>query len=194
MKLRLTSSSLMLAISICFLAASAQAQPRTPQLPTPPPMRFVAREDRSQLSNARDPKARIRITIELADARLARIEALTTQKQFEQASEAVGAYLGLIEDVMSYIPRLTNINRTTTQDLYRKLDIALRGQIPRLVVARRMTPSDYAIHIKTAEEFVRDTRTAALDYFYGYSILREKDKSETKADAAKDPSQDDKVP
>jgi hypothetical protein len=57
-----------------------------------------------------------------------------------------------------------------------------------------MTPSDYAMHIKSAEEFVRDTRTAALDYFYGYSILREKDNTETKADAAKDPSRDNKRP
>lgn len=189
MKLRLSSLSLLFAIP-CFLAASGQAQPRTPQLPTPPPMRFVAREDRSQLAAVRDPKTRIRVTIELADARLARVEALTTQKQFEQASEALGAYLGLIEDVMSYIPALTKVNRTTTQDLYRKFEIALRGQLPRLVVARRMTPSEYATHIKNAEEFVRDTRTAALDYFYGYSILREK--PETKADAAKD--QDNKRP
>lgn len=194
MKLRLSSSSLLLAIPFCLLAGSAQAQPRTPELPTPPPMRFVAREDRAQLTAARDPKTRVRITIELAQARLARIESLTTQKQFEQASEALGSYLGLIEDVMGYIPSLTRVSRTATQDLYRKLDIALRGQIPRLAVTRRMTPSDYAMHIKSAEEFVRDSRTAALDYFYGYSILREKEKPETKADAAKEPSQDNKRP
>ena len=157
-------------------------------------MRFVARDDRSQLMTTRDPKARIRVTIELAEARLARIESFTTHKEFEQASEAFGTYLGLIEDVMRYIPSLTRINRTTTQDLYRKIDIALRGQIPRLVVMRRMTPSDYAIHIKSAEEFVRNTRTAALEYFYGYSILREKDNPETKADANKAPSQDNKRP
>jgi hypothetical protein len=191
MRLHSGSLSLLLAIPVCFLAPPAQAQPRTAQFPTPPPMRFVARDDRAQLSAVRDPKARVRLTIELADARLTNCEALTNQKQFEQASEALGSYLGLIEDVMRYIHSVTNVNRTTTQDLYRKLDIALRGQIPRLVVMRRVTPADYAIHIKTAEEFVRDTRTDALDYFYGYSVLREK-KSE--ADAAKDPSPDNKRP
>jgi hypothetical protein len=157
-------------------------------------MRFVAREDRAQLSTAREPKMRVRLTIELADIRLARLEALTNQKQFEQASEALGSYLGLIEDVMRYIPSLTNLNRTTTQDLYRKLDIALRGQIPRLVVLRRVTPAEYATHLKTAEEFVRDTRTDALDYFYGYSVLRDKNKSETKAGTDKDPPQENKRP
>jgi hypothetical protein len=193
MRLRPGSSSILLAIPICLFAASAHAQPRTPQLPTPPPMRFVAREDRSQLVTVRDAKARVRLTIDLADARLTRIEGLTNQKEFEQASEALGNYLGLIEDVMRYIRSLRNVNRTTTQDLYRKLDIALRGQIPRLAVMRRATPNEYASHLKTAEEFVRDTRTEALDYFYGYSVLREK-KPETKADEAKEPSPDNKRP
>lgn len=154
-------------------------------------MRFVARDDRSQLSMVRDAKARIRLTIDLANARLTRIEELTNEKQFEQACEALGNYLGLIEDVMRYIPGLTNVNRTTTQDLYRKLDIALRGQIPRLVIMRRATPSEYAGHLKEAEEFVRDTRTQALDYFYGYSVLREK-KPEAKSN--EDPSPDNKRP
>jgi hypothetical protein len=155
-------------------------------------MRFVTREDRSQLAMARDAKARIRLTIDLADARLVRTEGLTNQKQFEEASASLGNYLGLIEDVMRFIRSATNLNRTTTQDLYRKLDIALRGQIPRLVVMRRATPSEYASHLKTAEEFVRDTRTEALDYFYGYSVLREK-KPETK-DEAKEPSPENKRP
>ena len=149
-------------------------------------MRFVAREDRAQLTTAKDAKARVRLTMELAEARLTKIEGLTSQKQFEQASEALGGYLGLVEDVMRYIGSVTGLNRTSTQDLYRKLDIALRGQIPRLVVMRRMTPVDYATHLKAAEEFIRDTRTEALDYFYGYSVLREK-KTENKADGAKDP-------
>src|SRR6185295_20167005 len=110
MRLRPASSSMLLAIPICLLAASVHAQPRTPQLPTPPPMRFVARDDRSQLTTARDAKARVRLTIELCEARLNRTEDLTNQKQFEQASEALGNYLGLIEDVMSYISSLTNVN------------------------------------------------------------------------------------
>jgi len=191
MRLRPGSSSILLAIALCLFAASAHAQPRTPQLPTPPPMRFVTRDDRSQLAEIRDAKARVRLTIDLANARLTRVEGLTNEKEFERASEALGNYLGLIEDVMRYIPSLTNVNRTTTQDLYRKLDIALRGQIPRLIVMRRATPSEYSDHLKTAEEFIRDTRTQALDYFYGYSVLREK-KPETKSN--EEPSPDNKRP
>src|SRR6185503_10980413 len=193
MRLGYSSSSLLFAVPICLVAATLQAQPRTEQLPTPPPMRFVAREDRAQLMGIRDSKARVRLTLELADSRLVRTEALTSQKQFEQASASLGNYLGLIEDVMGYIGTLVR-DRGSTRDLYRRVDISLRGHIPRLAVIRRVTPADLAIHIKVAEEFARDMRSEALDSFYGYSILRDNPKPETKADAAKDPSPDNKRP
>ena len=192
MRLSTRSSSLLFVIPICLLTATTQAQPRTDQLPTPPPMRFVAREDRAQLLANHDSKARVRLTLELALARLAITEALTTQKQFEQASASLGNYLGLIEDVMGYIGSLVR-DRGSTRDLYRRVDISLRAQIPRLALMRRATPADYAIHIKVAEEFARDMRSEALDSFYGYSILRDP-KPETKADATKDPSPDNKRP
>jgi hypothetical protein len=193
MGLRYSSSSLLIIIPICFLPSVAHAQPRTPQFPSPPPMRFVARDDRSQLTLTKDAKARVRVTIELADSRLNIVEQLTQAKQFEQASEALGKYLGLIEDAKSFIASLTQ-DKNSTRDLYRRLDIALRGQIPRLVVMRRSTPADYAVHLKAAEEFARDTRTEALESFYGQTVLRESANTEKKADAIKNNSPDNKRP
>lgn len=154
-------------------------------------MRFIAREDKSQLLTTRDAKSRVKLTIELADARLVHIESLTSQKDFEKASEALGTYLGLIEDVMRFIGGMPR-EKTSTRDLYRRLDIALRAQIPRLAVMRRDTPSDYAIHLKTAEEFARNTRTEALESFYGNTVLRED--PEKQADAHKATPQDNKRP
>jgi hypothetical protein len=174
-----------------LLSFEVLAQPLTPQLPTPPPMRFVARDDRSQLTTTRDAKARVKLTIELAEARLVNMEALTSRKEFEKASEALGAYLGLIEDAMRFIGGMPR-EKNSTRDLYRRLDIALRAQIPRLAVMRRDTPSDYAIHLKTAEEFARAARTDALESFYGHTVLRED--PEKKADANKATPQDKQRP
>ena len=186
-----TFSVLFLALASPLLSFEVFAQPLTPQLPTPPPMRFVARDDRSQLTTSKDAKARVRLTIELADARLAHMESLTSHKEFEKASEVLGTYLGLIEDAMRFIGEMPR-EKNSTRDLYRRLDIALRAQIPRLAVMRRDTPSDYAIHLKTAEEFARNTRTEALDSFYGHTVLRED--LEKKADANKANPQDNKGP
>ena len=193
MGLRHSSSSLLLAILAFVSTSDASAQPKAPQLPTPPPMRFVARDDRSQLTAAKDAKSRVRLTIELADTRLGKVEALTAVKQFEQASEALGNYLGLIEDAKRFIGSLIQ-DKNSTRDLYRRLDIALRAQIPRLAVMRRDTPADYSIHIKEAEEFVRTTRTEALESFYGHTVLREDSNAEKKSGANKNSPQDNKRP
>lgn len=181
---------LFIALVSPLLSSESFAQPLTPQLPTPPPMRFVARDDKSQLTTARDAKARIRLVIELVQARLARMEELTAQKKFEDASEVLGNYLGLIEDAMRFIGGMPR-EKNSTRDLYRRLDIALRAQIPRLAVMRRDTPSDYAIHLKSAEEFARNSRTEALESFYGNTVLREDPK---KAGANKETPQDNKRP
>src|SRR6059036_1423896 len=97
--LKQSSSVLPLAIVLLVFAANAQAQPTTPELPAPPPMRFVTHGDRAQLNSAKDPKARVRMTIELAEAQLAHMEELTSHKMFPEASAVLGNYLGLLEDV-----------------------------------------------------------------------------------------------
>ena len=160
-------------ILICLLSLSGLAQqPRSPQLPAPPPMRFVSSDERSQLTTAKDPKSRIRTTIELASARLTRTEGFTSEKKFDQAAEELGGYLGLIDNVRAFIGSL-NHDKGSTRDLYRHLEIALRAHIPRLAVMRRTTPAAYAGNLKAAEEYVRDARSEALDSFYGHSVLRE---------------------
>ena len=186
-----TFSIIVVALAGPMLAVETFAQPLTPELPTPPPMRFVARDDRSQITVTKDAKGRVKLTIELAEVRLTNMESLTSQKQFEEASEVLGAYLGLIEDAMVFIASMPR-DKNSTRDLYRRVDIALRAHIPRLAVMRRDTPSDFAIHLKTAEEFARNTRTEALESFYGHTVLKEP--QERKADANKAAPQDNKRP
>jgi hypothetical protein len=187
MPIRLGQHGFLLAqiLVVCSIPASSFAQPRSPQMPAPPPMRFVSRDERSQLSAAKDLKSRLRTTIELAEAHLGRAEESTSQKKFDQASEELGRYLGLIDDMRHVLGSLDR-ERNATRDLYRRFDIALRAQVPRLAVMRRTTPAYYAINLKAAEEFARDTRTEALESFYGHSVLREDPDNQKKPDQNKD--------
>ncbi len=181
-------------IAICVLSFSALAQqPRSPQLPAPPPMRFVSPEERAQLTAARDSKARIRTTIDLAGNRLTRTEEFTSQKKFAQASEELGGYLGLIDNVRGFIGAM-NREKGSTRDLYRHLEIALRAHIPRLAVVRRSTPAEYAGNLKAAEEYVREARSEALDSFYGHSVLREDTGGPKKPEGPKDSPEGSKRP
>src|SRR5262245_54262736 len=90
--------SLSCGVFLCSVSigVSAPPQPRSPQMPAPPPMRFVSPAERAQLAAEKDSKSRVRATIELAVDHLSRADDLTTQKKFDQASEELGSYLGLI--------------------------------------------------------------------------------------------------
>jgi hypothetical protein len=147
-------------------------------------MRFVSREERSQLT-ATDPKARLRTSIDLAAIRLTRTEEFTSLRKFDQALEELGGYLGLLDNVRAYLGSM-NRDKGSTRDLYRHLEIALRAHIPRLAVMRRSTPAAYAENLKAAEEYIRDARSDALDSFYGHSVLRE-DPVVKKPEAPRDP-------
>lgn len=187
-------TSLLYGILMSSLSLFTTAQePRKLKLPAPPPMKFVSRDERSQLTAIRDPKSRIRTTIELAETHLKRAENLTSQKRFDQASEELGGYLGLIDDGLSFIGGL-NRDKGSTRDLYRHLDLALRTHIPRLAVMRRTTPADYSVNIKAAEEYIRDTRAQALDSFYGHTVLPDPDSNTRKPDKPKDSPEENKRP
>ncbi len=176
---------LMPAALVCALAGSAPAQqPRSPRMAAPPPMRCVSSLERSELTAARDSKSRVRTTIDLAAIRLTRSEEFTSQKEFDRASEELGGYLGLIDNVRAFISGL-NREKGSTRDLYRHLEINLRAHIPRLAVMRRSTPAGYAGNLKDAEEYLREARAEALDSFYGQSVLRDAP-VEKKPDGPKD--------
>jgi hypothetical protein len=160
-------------------AAAQFQQPHSPQLPVPPPMKFISRDERARLDANSDPKARTRAAIDLAEQRLARAEEFTLARRYEAASQQLGCYLALVDDTMYFLSRL-NSDKGKTRDLYRYLDIALRAHIPRLAVLRRSTPAEYAVNIKIAEEFARNTRTEALEAFYGRTVLRESSESPKK--------------
>jgi hypothetical protein len=156
-------------------------QPRSPQLPAPPPMRVIPPRERTQLDDAKDPKERTKCEVELAQAHLSQAEQFTSQGKFEAATEQLGYYLALIEDSLHFLSRL-NSDKGRVRDLYRHLDIALRAHIPRLSLMRRSTPAEYAVNIKAAEEYDRDARGQALDSFYGPTSTRDETENKKSPD------------
>ena len=135
-------------------------------------MRLVSRAEYSQLSASSNAKARMKTAITIAESHLTRAESLTEQKEFDEASAELGGYLGLICDLRSFLSSLDS-DKGSTRDLYRHMEMTVRAHLPRLAVLRRSTPLAYATHIKDAEEYIKDTRAAALDSFYGGTVLRE---------------------
>lgn len=149
-----------------------QQQPQPQDQTAPPPLKIITRRERSQLEEAKDPKARVRTTIELAETHLANAENQTSQREFDAAAAEAGMYWALVENVFSFLKTIERDNNAR-RDLYKRLELSLRAHGPRLTTMRRETPSEYAVWIKEIEDFARQGRTEALNSFYGNTVIRD---------------------
>jgi hypothetical protein len=150
---------------------AAQGQPAQ-QLPAPPPMKAIPEHEQNQINEAKDPKARIRRIIDLAELHLQHAEGLASQQKYDPALAELGGYLALVEEGLAFLATLNN-DRGKIRDLYKHLELSLRAQGPRLTVMRRATPLEYAMRMKEVEDFAREGRTEALNSFYGHTVVRE---------------------
>jgi hypothetical protein len=145
----------------------------------PPPLKIVTRQDRRQIDEEKDSKERVRLTLVLAEAHLANAELETSHLNYDEAAAEAGRYWALIEDVFTFLGTL-KLDSNKTRDLYKRVELTLRAQGPRLSIMRRTTPSAYAIWIKETEDFARRGRTEALNSFYGHTVVRDRPLPEQK--------------
>ena len=165
--LRIASSFCLSFVFALLVAIEARGQDfRLPLVSAPPPMKFVPRSERTQLSAVSDAKSRTRATIELAEARLLRAEQLTSGQQYDEASAELGIYQGLIEEAVHFL----NASRTGNnkmRDTYKHLELALRTHTARIESIRRVTPAEYKANINAIADFTCSLRTEALNGFFG---------------------------
>jgi len=180
------SATLLLLAFVCPLAAQAQnPQPSPTPLTAPPPLKVISKEERQQLDQTKDAKDRLKLSIELADTHLTKAEQLTMQTEYEVALNEVGTYNAFIEDALENLSSLKQ-DSNKTRDLYKRLELALRADGPRLTAMRRITPLEFAVWIKKVEDFARAGRTEALNSFYGHTVVREKNTPEKPEDKPKE--------
>lgn len=167
------------------LGQEPRATPQPTPLTAPPPLHTIPTEERSQIASTSDTKQRVRLTIQFADLHLTNAERHTSQSSFEAASQEVGTYHALIENVLTFLATLKR-DSNKTRDMYKRLELALRGHGPRLTSLRRTTPLEFAVWIKRAEDFAREGRTEALNSFYGHTVVRDPQKTEKPDDKPKE--------
>lgn len=177
--------SVLQALSLVFIYAAVclAQEPQVSGINAPPPLKTIPKEERTQIESA-DPKQRVRLTIEFSTQHLGLAERYTEQASYEKASAEVGCYHALIENVLKFLASQKR-DSNKTRDLYKRLELALREQGPRLTAMRRTTPLEFAIWIKNAEDFAREGRTEALNSFYGRTVVHDGQSSDEDKRAAK---------
>jgi hypothetical protein len=191
---RLGQLTELLLLLLVFAPTAIAQDPQSPQLTAPPPIETISSSEREQIQEAKDPKSRLRLTLEMAESHLAAAERYTARQSFEAASAEIGDYHALIADALTFLASLKH-DSNKTRDLYKHLELTLRENGPRLTSLRRITPLEFAVWIKKVEDFAREGRTEALNSFYGNTVVREgrKSDSEKRNDKAKDTSSPPKV-
>jgi hypothetical protein len=173
----------LLLVLLCAPAVFAQEeQPKPSPQPTPltapPPFKMIVKEERAEMdATTKDASKRLKLTMEFAGGHLTRAEQHTARGDFEAASAEVGMYHALIENELEFLSTFKR-DSNKTRDLYKRLEMALRADGPRLTAMRRITPLEFAVWIKQVEDFARDGRTEALNSFYGHTVVRDPQKIE----------------
>jgi hypothetical protein len=163
-------------VSALLFAASLSSQARAqdfvvPPQAAPPPMVYIPQGERTQLLSARDEKARTRLSLELAEARLARAEQQTELKQFNAAATDLGVYQALVEDAIQHLYR-TSGGGGRSRDLFKRIEQSVHKHAARVEAMRRTTPGEFAGNLLVLGRLLRDLRAEALEAFYSDTVTR----------------------
>ena len=170
-----------LAASLLLFTAGAHAARGqefvVPPQPAPPPMRYVPERIRAQLEAfSGNPKDRLRLSLDLMEQHLARVEQLTAAQRFDPATAELGVYLALIDDALAALQPVGRSREGKvdgkTRDLYKRLELTLNKHTARIESVRRVTPELYARNFLEAFRHARARRTEALEAFFVDTVVR----------------------
>jgi hypothetical protein len=172
---RFSAHTIFLLALLAFACGDAPAQDATAAQQRedgPPPMRYMPEDVRRRLDGERDPKARARLSMEIAEERLALAAQDADADRFEAATGEVGVYEAVVEDTIRFLQTSGRVNNKL-RDIFKHVEITLRSHVTRLESIRRLLPSQHAVYLKEAIEFVRDHRDQALAAFYDDTVVPE---------------------
>ncbi|CDM65456.1 hypothetical protein [Pyrinomonas methylaliphatogenes] len=154
-------------------------------LPAPPPYRYIPKDERARLDETKNLKSRVALSLELSGERLSRAEELTNEQKFDEAVSELGIYQAIIEDALRALKEgETKGNRR--RDLYRRFEIALRGQLSRLEAIRRLMPSEQAVNMNSIINAIKRARIDAINAFYGHVVIHDIEESASQEKSAAD--------
>lgn len=171
-------SAHMLLLAFVLVPSVCAQDPQPTPLPAPPPFKMIVKDERAQIDSTKDSSDRLKLIINFSTAHLTVAEQHTAQGNFEAALTEVGMYHALVENALAFLSTFKR-DSNKTRDLYKRLELALRGHGPRLTAMRRITPLEFAVWIKKVEDFARAGRTEALNSFYGHTVVRERESQKT---------------
>lgn len=167
---RATLYSLFLA-SIIFSVPAAAAAQYDPSETAPPPVKVVSKDEKARLNAAKDVKERTKLALEMMSSRLASAEQSLGYKDFDNVFRELGCFQGLLDDQLEYMIRTDN-DSGRALDNFKRLELGLRGFVPRIETIRRSLPLRYEPFVRGVGKYVRDARSKALEPLFSDSVVQ----------------------
>ncbi len=170
--LRFLYSLTLLSFCVLHSAFCISAQDDPPDT-APPPLKIVSKDERQKLEAEDDIKDRTNLALRMMNARLGSAEMHSVNKDFDTMFRELGVFHALVDDSVTFLEK-RNTNNKKVLDTFKKLEIALRGFIPRLETVRRELPLRYEDYVRLLMKFVRDARMRAIDPMFGDTVVKTK--------------------
>jgi hypothetical protein len=158
-----------LIVCLIFAAAVSAQESVADDLTAPPPLKILSKTEKKQLDETPDIKKRTILGLALMEARVKRAEELDAQNEFAQMYEQLGGFHALIDYTLNFLYR-NNVSQSNLSNL-KRFEMGLRAFPPRIEVIRRNLPIKYEPYLRSLNQFIRDTRSKAVEPFFSDSVI-----------------------
>ena len=162
-----------LAIMI-FLPSDSLAQEDF-QITAPPPLKFISKDEKQKLETETNIKKYTVLALELMEARLAKAENLSSQKQYVEMYDELGGFHALVDDTLDFLNR-HDTGKGKVLNNFKRLEMSLRKFAPRIELIRRDLPLKYESYVRKLIRYVRDARSKAIAPFFDDTVVAQPDK------------------
>lgn len=161
----------LLPFAFCLLFnPSIFAQDDPPNDAAPPPLKTISKDEKKILDAENDAKKRVKVSLELMDARLVKAEKLRTEESYRESLNELAGFHAIVDNTLTYL-----IDRDKVENKLEKrfidFEIYLRKQIPRLETIRREMPNRYSYHVGKIMKAVREARARAVEPLFSDSVV-----------------------
>ena len=140
----------------------------------PPPLKLISKDEKKLLDAQNDVKRRVKLSLELMDARLLKAEKLRTEESFSETLVELAGFHAILDNTLSFL--FKNDFGDKIDKRFITFEIYLRKQIPRLEVIRRELPSRYGYHVGKIMKAVREARAKAVEPLFSDTVVPDKKK------------------
>jgi hypothetical protein len=139
------------------------------EITAPPPLKIIAKAEKSRLEAETDIKRRTILSIELMETKLLKAESLTAAEDYPAMFAELGCFHALMDDTIDFLGTHDNDSNKVLYN-FKRIELTLRKYITRLELIRRELPIRYESYVRKLVKYVREARSKAVEPLFDDTV------------------------